>query len=124
MAKEQLVGWRWVRVGDGGVLSVRFHFKLRLRQGRDEDLGQLAALMILPDGLALLGHLDEVDVLRRASRGCGACRACKRRHAVRTLTRTRTRTRTRTPTPTLTLTLTLTPTPTLTLTRSCGGAGR
>ena len=46
-------------------MRVRFHFKLRLRQGRDEDLGKLAALVVLPDGLALLSHLDEVDVLRR-----------------------------------------------------------
>ena len=64
-------------------MSVRCHGLLRLRQGGDEDLGQLAALMILSDGLALLGHLDEVDVLRRASRGCAACSACKRRRAVR-----------------------------------------
>ena len=75
---------------------LHFHVKrsIRLRQGRNEDLGQLTALVVLPDGLALFGHLDKVDVLRRAARRCSACRAlglgfgfglglrCKRPHAV------------------------------------------
>mmetsp|Transcript_20037 Transcript_20037/g.50684 ORF Transcript_20037/g.50684 Transcript_20037/m.50684 type:complete len:218 (-) Transcript_20037:27-680(-) len=47
------------------TFHVHFHVKrsIRLRQGRDEDLGQLAALVVLPDILTLFGHLDEVDVL-------------------------------------------------------------
>ena len=56
------------------VSCVRFNahclvkHSIRLRNGRDEDLGQLASLVVLPDVLTLLGHFDEVDVLRRASR--------------------------------------------------------
>ena len=68
--------------GTQGVSCVPFHVhfhvkrSIRLRQGRDEDLCQLAALVVLPDVLTLFGHLDEVDVLRRASRrGAGAGRA-------------------------------------------------
>ena len=67
-------------------MCIRFHVhchvkrSIRLRNGRDEDLGQLAALVVLPDVLTLFGHLDEVDVLRRASR-----RACKVRSEARYL---------------------------------------
>mmetsp|Transcript_20041 Transcript_20041/g.50701 ORF Transcript_20041/g.50701 Transcript_20041/m.50701 type:complete len:245 (-) Transcript_20041:27-761(-) len=51
------------RSGRRGGCGRCFHVKLWLRQRRDEDLGELAPLVVLPDGLALLGHLDEVDVL-------------------------------------------------------------
>ena len=60
--------------GTQGVSCVPFHGhfhvkrSIRLRNGRDEDLCQLASLVVLPDILTLFGHLDEVDVLRRASR--------------------------------------------------------
>ena len=73
------MGCRWGESeGTGSGLRVRFNDKLRLLQGRDPQLGQLAPLVVLPDGLALLGDLHEVDVLRRAAaRRCSACRACR-----------------------------------------------